>query len=198
MTDYKANRAARPVVVNVSNRHIHLRLEELELLFGKGHKLTKLKDLMQPGEHSCEEVLAIEGPNGRQIPKVRVLGPLRKATQVEVSMTDSIHLGLGAPVRVSGDTAGSAAVKVIGPAGTVSLKEGCIVAKRHVHMTPADAEFYGIKDKQTIQVRIDGERGLVFDNVMARVHPNMLLECHLDTDEANAAGAKNGSRAVIL
>jgi putative phosphotransacetylase len=197
MTDFKANRASKPVIVNVSNRHIHLRQEEMELLFGKGHALTKLKDLMQPGEHSCEEVLTIEGPKG-QIPKVRVLGPLRKATQVEVSMTDSIHLGLGAPVRVSGDTAGSASVKIIGPAGTVNLKEGCVVAKRHVHMTPGDAEFFGIKDKEIIKVRIEGERGLVFDNVMARVHQNMLLECHLDTDEANAAGAKNGSRAVIL
>lgn len=197
MADFKANRTKKPVTVNISNRHIHLHQDDVERLFGKGYKLTKLRDLVQPGEHACNETLAIAGPKG-EIKKVRVLGPVRKATQVEVSLTDSITLGLGAPVRVSGDTAGSAAVKITGPAGTVELKEGCVVAKRHVHMTPADADFLGIKDKEIISIKIEGERGLIFDNVVARVHPNMLYECHLDTDEANAAGVKNGDKATII
>lgn len=184
-------------MVNVSNRHCHLHSDDMEKLFGKGHQLTPLKDLMQPGEHACKETITISG-NRRQIENVRVLGPLRKATQIEVSMTDSIHLGLNAPVRTSGDIAGSASVKVTGPAGTIELKEACIVAKRHVHMTPADAEFFGLKDKETVSIRVEGERGLIFENVTARVHPNMKLECHLDTDEANAAGVKNGSQAFIL
>ncbi|MFH1368703.1 MAG: phosphate propanoyltransferase [Elusimicrobiota bacterium] len=197
MTDYSANRKNKPIIVNISNRHCHLHQDDMEKLFGKGHKLTKTKDLMQPGEHACQETVAITGSKG-DIPNVRVLGPLRKATQVEISMTDSIHIGAGAPVRTSGDIAGSAAVKITGPAGSVELKEGCIVAKRHVHMTPADAEFFGIKDKDNIRIKIEGERGLIFDNVTARVSPNMTLECHLDIDEANAAGAKNGNQAFIL
>jgi putative phosphotransacetylase len=195
--DYKINRASKPVIVNVSNRHIHLRQNEVDILFGRGYQLTKLRDLMQPGEHACNETLTIAGKKG-EIKNVRVLGPLRKATQVEVSLTDSIHIGLDAPVRLSGNTAGSAAVGITGPKGTVDLKEGCVVAKRHVHMTPADAAFYGIKDHELLSVKIEGERGLIFENVVARVSANMALECHLDTDEANAAGAKNGSKAVIL
>ena len=195
--DFKTNRASKPVIVNVSNRHIHLHQNEVDALFGKGYQLTKLRDLMQPGEHACNELLTIAGKKG-EIPNVRVLGPLRKATQIEVSLTDSIKIGLDAPVRISGNTAGSAPVRIIGPKGTVELKEGCVVAKRHVHMAPADAAFYGIKDHDLLSVRLEGERGLTFDNVVARVSPNMLLECHLDTDEANAAGVKNGSQAFIL
>jgi putative phosphotransacetylase len=195
--DYKTNRASKPVLVNVSNRHIHLHQNEVDILFGKGYQLTKLRDLMQPGEFACNELLTISGKKG-EINKVRVLGPLRKATQVEVSLTDSIHIGLDAPVRQSGHLAGAAAVKITGPKGVVELKEGCVVAMRHLHMKPAEAEFYGIKDQDILRIKIEGERGLVFDNVVARVSANMMLECHLDTDEANAAGAKNGSKAVIL
>ena len=195
--DYKTNRASKTVLVNVSNRHIHLHQNEVDTLFGKGYQLTKLRDLMQPGEFACNELLVISGKKG-EIKKVRVLGPLRKATQVEVSLSDSIQIGLDAPVRQSGHIAGSAPVRITGPNGIVDLKEGCIVAMRHVHMKPADAEFYGIKDQEILRIKIEGARGLVFDNVVARVSPNMNLECHLDTDEANAAGAKNGSKAEIL
>lgn len=197
MADYIANRKSKAVIVNVSNRHCHLHPDDLEKLFGKGYQLTLLRNLMQPGERACKETITISGKKG-QIDNVRVLAPLRKATQIEISMTDSIHLGVGAPVRTSGDIAGSASIKITGPAGTVDLKEGCIVAKRHVHMTPADAEFFGLKDKDAVSIKIEGERGLIFNNVTARVHPNMSLECHLDTDEANAAGVKNGSQAFIL
>jgi putative phosphotransacetylase len=190
-------RASKPVIANVSNRHLHLALEDMERLFGAGYRLTKVKDLMQPGEHACQETVKIVGPKG-SIDKVRVLGPLRKATQVEISMTDNYALGVGAPVRGSGDVKGSAAVTIVGPRGSVDLKEGCIIAKRHVHMTTADAAFYGIKDNELISIRCGGDRGLVFENVLARVSDKMALECHLDTDEANAAGLRNGDQVVIL
>jgi putative phosphotransacetylase len=196
-TKMENNRAQRPVTANSSNRHIHLCAEDLEKLFGKGHQLVKVKDLIQPGEHACQETVSISGPKGA-IDKVRVLGPLRKFTQVEVSIGDSIKLGLSAPVRSSGDIAGSSPVKITGPAGVVELKEGCIVAKRHVHMTPADAEFYNIKDTELISIRCGGVRGLVFENVVARVSGKMALECHLDIEESNAAGLKNGDKVIIL
>ena len=192
-----ANRAARPVIANMSNRHMHICAADLEKLFGQGHTLTKTKDLMQPGEHACAETVKIVGPKG-EIDRVRILGPLRKATQVEISVTDRVKLGIPAPVRSSGDTRGSAAVTLVGPAGRIDLSEGCIVAKRHVHMTPADAAFYGLKDNELISIKCGGERGLVFDNVLARVSDKMTLECHLDIDEANAAALKNGDMVIIL
>lgn len=193
----KSDRYQRPVIVNVSNRHIHLCLSDLEKLFGQGYSLSKMKDLMQPGEHACKETLKIIGKKG-EIDKVRILGPLRKFTQVEISMTDNIHIGADAPVRCSGDIKSSAAVRIEGPFGSVDLAEGCIVAKRHVHMTPADASFLGIKDGELISLRTSGERGLLFENVVARVSEKMLLECHLDTDEANAAGLKSGKLVIIM
>jgi putative phosphotransacetylase len=185
------------IMVNVSNRHVHLCQSDVEILFGAGYKLTKRKDLIQPGEHSCVETVTIAGPK-RQIEKVRILGPIRKATQVEISMTDSILTGSNAPVRSSGDTTGSAPVKIIGPKGTLDLKEGCVVAKRHVHMTTQDANIFGLKDNQSISIQCSGERGLVFHNVVARVSDKMALECHLDTDESNAAGLKNGDYIILI
>jgi putative phosphotransacetylase len=190
-------RAQKPVIANSSNRHIHLCQEDMEKLFGKGYKLNKLKDLIQPGEHACAETVKISGPRG-EIDKVRILGPLRKVTQVEISVGDAVKLGLKTPVRGSGDIAGSSPVKITGSAGVADLKEGCIVAKRHVHMTPADAAFYGLKDNELISIKCGGERGLIFDNVVARVSDKMLLECHIDIEEANAAGLKNGDMIVIL
>ena len=192
-----ANRAERPVVTNVSNRHIHLRAAELEKLFGPGYTLTKIKDLMQPGEHACRETVTIVGKKA-SIENVRVLGPLRKYNQVEISRTDSFVLGVTAPIRVSGDIAGSAPVTIVGPYSTVELAEGCIIAKRHVHMTVADAAFFGVKNNDCISIRCAGERGLIFENVVARVSDAMALECHLDVDEANAAAIKNGETVIIL
>ena len=191
------SRAERPVTVNSSNRHIHLCEKDMESLFGKGYKLTKIKDLVQPGEHACNETVKISGPKG-EIDKVRVLGPLRKFTQVEISIGDAVKTGLKAPVRGSGDISGSSPVKITGPAGLVDLKEGCIVAKRHIHMTPVDASFYKIKDGDLLSIKCSGERGLIFENVVARVSEKMSLECHVDIDEANAAGLKNGDKAIIL
>lgn len=193
----KETRAQKPVIANISNRHIHLCAADCEKLFGAGHSLTRIKDLMQPGEFACEETVRISGPKG-EIEKVRILGPLRPATQVEISLTDSIKLGAKAPVRSSGNVAGSAAITIIGSAGTVALKEGCVVAKRHVHMTTADAAFYELKDNELVSIKCGGERGLIFDNVIARVSDKMRLECHLDVDEANAAGIKNGDLVIIL
>lgn len=191
-------RSQRPVTVNVSNRHIHLKAEDLEKLFGPGYQLKKVRDLMQPGEFASDSFVKIVGPKG-EIDNVRVLGPLRKITQVEISRTDDYKLGTNAPLRLSGDIANSAPIKVIGPKGVLELKEGCIVAKRHVHMTPEDAQFYQLKHGEIIQVKVENpERGLIFDNVVVRVSASMALECHLDTDEANACGVKNGDKVIIL
>ena len=184
------------IVANVSNRHVHLSQSDMETLFGAGYKLTKLKDLMQPGEHSCVETVTVVGRKRQQ--ETRVLGPIRNATQVEISITDGFNLGIDAPVRASGDVKGSAPVKIVGPKGVVELKQGCVVAKRHVHMTAKDAERLGLVNNQMISVKCSGERGLLFNNVVARVSDKMALECHLDTDEANAAGLKNGDFVTIV
>ncbi|MBN1385087.1 MAG: phosphate propanoyltransferase [Elusimicrobia bacterium] len=193
----REKRAQKPVIANVSNRHLHLCQEDMEKLFGKGYKLKKIKDLIQPGEFASKETVVIKGNKG-EIKKVRVLGPIRKATQVEISRTDSFILGINAPLRISGDTKGSAPVTIIGPNGTVELKEGCIVARRHVHFSIQDADFFKVKDGENLMVRVDNERGLIFNNVCTRVRANMTLEFHIDTDEANAAGIKNGDKVIIL
>jgi len=193
----RIDRSKRPIIANVSNRHIHLRKEDLEVLFGKGYQLTKLRDLMQPGEFAAEERVTIRGEKG-EIKDVRILGPLRKFTQVEISMTDAIRLGVNAPLRISGDIKGSAPITVIGPNGQLDLKEGCIVAKRHVHFSTKDAEIFQVKDGEILKVKTEGERGLIFDNVVARVREDMALEFHIDTDEANAAGIKNGDKVFLL
>lgn len=191
------NRAKNPILTNVSNRHIHLSKEDMEKLFGEGYQLTKKKDLVQPGEHACEEVLAIQGPK-RTIENIRILGPLRKQTQVELFMTDAIKIGVKPCLRLSGDLAGSEPITIIGPKGSITIKEGCIVAKRHIHFTTKDAQFYGVKNGDVLKLKTEGERGLVFDNVIARVSDKMALECHLDMEEANAAGVKNGDKLYIL
>lgn len=193
----REKRAQKPVIANVSNRHLHLCQKDLEKLFGKNYTLKKNKDLMQPGEFASDETVTIKGIKG-EIKKVRVLGPVRKATQVEISRTDSFVLGVNALLRISGDIAGSAPLTIVGSAGTVELKEGCIVAKRHVHFAVQDADFFQIKDGENLRIKVENERGLVFDNVVARVRGNMALEFHVDTDEANAAGIKNGDKVIIL
>lgn len=193
----KNNRQSNPIIVNISNRHIHLSKDIMEMLFGKGYLLKEKKKLMQPGEYACEETLTLEGPKN-SIEKVRVLGPVRKYTQVEVSVSDAIKLGILPEIRLSGDLSGSQPIKIVGPKGSVDLKEGCIVAKRHIHFSVKDAQFYGVKDKETVSLKIDGQRGLVFNNVVARVNDGMMLECHLDIEEANAAGVKNGTMATLL
>lgn len=173
-------------VVETSARHVHVTQEDLETLFGKGHELTKKKDLSQPGQFACEEKVIIVGSKKEM--KASILGPVRPETQVELSLTDARSIGVDAPIRESGDVAGSGACKLVGPAGEVELKEGVIAAKRHIHATPEDAEKLGVKDKDVVSVKIDTEgRSLVFGDVVVRVSPKYALAMHIDTDESNAA-----------
>ena len=177
------------VLVETSARHVHLTNEHIEILFGKGHTLTNKKELSQPGQYACEERDTLVGPK-KEIPNVIVLGPARPASQVEVSFTDARTLGITAPVRESGDIKGSGAVKLVGPAGEVELAEGAIVAKRHIHLTPADAEKFGVADKEIVSVKItNDDRTTIFGDVVCRVNPNFAPAMHIDTDEANAACA---------
>ncbi len=188
----------KEVLVEISARHVHVSEEHLEILFGKGYKLTPKKDLSPPGQFACEERVTVVGPK-KELAGVSILGPCRKATQVELSLTDARSIGVKAPIRESGDVAGSGACKLIGPAGEVELTEGVIAAKRHIHMTTADAEKYGITDSQIVSVKIPTEgRALVFDDVVARVSDSYALAMHLDTDEANAAAIPGGCMGIIL
>ena len=174
-----------PIPVGISNRHIHLSQADLDVLFGPGYELTKIKDLKQPGQFACKETLTICGPKGA-LEKVRVLGPLRKATQVEVLLGDSFKLGIKPPTRMSGDLAGSPGCTLVGPKGTVVLSEGVIVAQRHIHMTAAEAEAYGVTNGQTVSIEFDGPRCGILGNVAIRAGEGHALECHVDTEEANA------------
>ena len=186
------------VPVGVSNRHIHLTAADVETLFGKGYELTKLKDLSQPGQYACKETLTIVGPSLRPIENVRVLGPVRKSTQVEISRTDSFTLKVKPPVRESGNIAGSAGITIIGPKGVVTIQEGVIIANRHIHMSPADGEAFGVKDGDTVIVETDSERRTRFYDVQIRVSDAFRLEMHLDTDDANAAGLGNGAKVRVV
>lgn len=188
---------SKTVPVGVSARHIHLTQEHIEILFGQGYQLTEFKPLSQPGQFAANEQVAVIGPKG-QFDKVRILGPARPASQLEISRTDSFALGVKAPVRESGNIEGTPGIKVKGPAGEIELEQGVIVAARHIHFHTSDAEKWGIKDKQLLKVRLSGERGLVLENVIARVSDNFALDMHIDTDEANAAGAKTGDTAEII
>lgn len=189
---------SKPVLVEVSARHVHVTTEALEILFGKGHKLTPKKELSQPGQFACEERVDIIGPK-RELKGVSILGPERKATQVELSLTDARSIGVSLPIRESGDIAGSGVCKVVGPCGEIELTEGVIAAKRHIHMSVADAERMGIKDQQIVKVEIPTEgRSLVFGDVVARVNGNFMLAMHIDTDEANAAGIQGTCTGNII
>ncbi len=186
----------RPIPIEVSAHHIHLSQAHVEALFGADHQLTHHGDLSQPGQYACKEQLAIVGPKGR-IERVRVLGPARKATQVEIAMTEQFKLGIYPPIRESGDIEGSPGCMLEGPAGSVTIEAGVICALRHIHMTPADALRYGLKDKCTVRVRVPGDRELLFGDVRIRVDANFALAMHIDTDEANAANLRNGAQGFI-
>jgi acetate kinase len=185
-----------PILVEVSAHHIHLAQDHVEALFGPGHQLTKQADLSQPGQFACKEQLTIVGPKGR-IERVRVLGPTRKATQVEIAMTEQFKLGIYPPIRESGDIEGSPGCTLEGPAGSVVIDKGVICALRHIHMTPADALRYGLRDKSTVRVRVPGDREMIFGDVRIRVDSNFALAMHIDTDEANAANLRNGAQGFI-
>ncbi len=186
------------VLVETSARHVHLTKEHIEILFGEGATLTHKKDLSQPGQFACEERVTVVGSK-KSIPNVIILGPARPASQVEVSLTDARTLGVSAPVRESGDVAGSGACKLVGPCGEVELSEGVIAAKRHIHFTPADAEAFGVADKQIVSVKIENDtRSTIFGDVVVRVNPNFAAAMHIDTDESNAACAFGACYGEII
>ena len=185
------------VPIGVSARHFHLTQEHVETLFGPGYQLTKKKDLMG-GQFASNETVTIVGIKLRAIENVRVLGPVRKASQVEIFSTDALKLGIKAPIRESGDVAGSAPIALVGPKGALYLKEGCIVAMRHIHMSPADALAAGVHDGDIVSVKADNERGTIFNQVKIRVNPSFTLEMHIDTDEANASKIATGDTVTII
>ncbi len=187
------------IPVGVSNRHIHLSAADVEILFGKGYELQPMKELSQPGQYACKEQLTLVGPSMRAIEKVRVLGPVRKATQVEISRTDSYTLKVKAPVRESGKIAGSAPITIVGPKGVISIPEGCIIANRHIHMSPEDGRHFGVSDGEYVDVEVDdGERRTKWYDVQVRVHPDFRLEMHVDTDDANAVGLPCGGKVHLV
>ena len=193
-----AAKSANEIPVGISNRHIHLSQQDVETLFGAGYQLTPLKDLSQPGQYACKETLTLVGPSMRAIEGVRVLGPVRKNSQVEISKTDSFQLKVNPPVRESGKTEGSAPVTIIGPKGVVSLKEGCIIANRHIHMSEEEGAAFGLKDGDYVTVEANGERRTTFYDVQVRVNKAFRLEMHIDTDDANAAGIGNGTKVKVI
>jgi propanediol utilization protein len=193
-----ASPATPELVVTISARHLHLTDEHVEVLFGKGRTLTKMKDLYQDGYFAAEETVMIVGPKRRMLPSVRVLGPTRSASQVELAFTDSISLGIDIPVRESGKVAGSAGCVLVGPKGVVDLKEGVIRAERHVHMGPSDAAFYGVADKDRVKLIVYGGCKTTFENVLVRVGNGLKLEVHLDTDEGNAADLEHATKVELI
>jgi len=194
---YKGVRKMK-ITVETSARHVHLSAKDVAALFGEGHKLTNKKELSQPGQFACEERVNIVGPKN-EIKNVIILGPERPATQIEISLTDARTLGITAPIRESGDIAGSAGCKLVGPAGEVELSEGVVVAKRHIHMRPEDAEKFGVSDKQIVNVLVKTEgRNTIFGDVVARVNAAFMPYMHIDTDEANACGAAGNVDGEII
>ena len=184
------------IPVGVSNRHLHLSQADLDILFGPGYQLTPIKDLSQPGQFACKETVTICGPKGA-IEKIRVLGPVRSKTQVEILTGDGFKLGVTAPARLSGDLAGTPGITIVGPKGSVQTTEGLIVAQRHIHMTPRDAAVYGVHDGQIVDIAVDGPRGGIYSNVAVRANDASALECHVDTEEANAMNLNSLSKIKI-
>lgn len=183
--------------IGLSNKHLHLSQADLETLFGKGHELHPTKPLKQPGQFACDEKVDIVGPK-KTLAAIRVLGPVRKETQIELALTDARTIGIAAPVRESGKLEGTPGVKLVGPAGEVELDHGVIAALRHIHLSAEQAAEAGVKDKDIVSIRVEGERGLVFDNVLVRAGEGHECEIHLDTDEGNAAGLGNDAYGEIV
>lgn len=192
------SRYETPIAIGVSNRHVHLSQADWDFLFGEGLVPRKFRSVKQPGFWACYETVDIEGPKGK-IEKVRLIAPHRKKTQIEVAKTDAAQLGLRPPVRGSGDLGGSSPVKIIGPKGVLEIKEGLVIASRHIHFSPAEAEAMGIKEGEIVRVRVGagGPRESIFTNVLCRISDQFSLEFHIDTDEANAAWVKTGDVVYI-
>ncbi|GIM29792.1 propanediol utilization phosphotransacylase [Clostridium polyendosporum] len=194
---FKLQKERNKVPVSISARHLHLNREHLDLLFGIGYELTKVKDISQPGQFAAEEKVTLVGSRGR-IDNVRVLGPLREETQVEISATDARVLGIEPIVRNSGNHEGTPGLVIVGPKGILNLKRGCIVVERHIHMTPEDAVNFGVSDGQKVCVKVDSIRGGILDNVFVRVQKDFALDMHIDVDDSNAFLIKNGDMLEIL
>jgi acetate kinase len=185
-----------PIPIEVSAHHVHLSQEHVEALFGKGHELTNDVELSQPGQYACKEKVALVGPKGR-VERVRVLGPTRKETQIEISMTEQFKLGVQPPIRGSGDLDNSPGIILEGTGGSVAIEKGVICALRHIHLLPENALRLNLRDKDMVRVRVEGERELIYGDVLVRVHPSYRLAMHIDTDEANAAGIRTGMTGFI-
>lgn len=185
------------IPVGISCRHVHLSQEDLNTLFGYGYELTKIKDLSQPGQTACRETVTIVGPRGA-IEKVRILGPVRSRTQVEILAGDSFKLGISGLLRMSGDLSGTPGITIVGPKGSVRTREGLIVAQRHIHMLPREAERFGVRDNEVVSIRFDGPRGGTLSNVIIRANDASALECHVDSEEANACGLTADSKVTIV
>lgn len=185
------------VPVGISARHVHVSQADLDILYGEGYQLTVKKDLLQIGQFAANELVDLVTEKG-SFKNVRILGPLRKQTQVEVALTDAMKLKINIPVRDSGDLKNSPGITIVGPKGTVELTEGVIAAGRHIHMSLPDADAFGVKDRDIVSVRCGGERGVIFENVLIRAHESFRLEMHIDTDEANATMCKNGGLVEII
>jgi propanediol utilization protein len=187
-----------PLVVNVSARHMHVTPAHLEVLFGAGAKLTKMKDLYQQDEFASEQRVTIVGPRQRIIPDVRILGPVRNYTQIELSYTDGIYLGIDLPLRISGNHDNTPGITIMGPRGALTIDRGVIRAERHVHMSTEDMHYYGVKDGDQMKLRIDGPCGVTFDRVRIRYHPKVILEVHIDTDEGNACDLESATHMELF
>ena len=185
------------VPIGLSNRHCHLTEEQISILFGEGAKLTNIKDLSQPNQFACEEVVDITGPKGT-INGVRIIGPARDAAQVELLAADTYKIGVPIAIKMSSDIEGTPGCKITGPCGEIEIDKGVIVAMRHIHMSLKDAEDFGVKDKDVVNVRVDGPRSVTFNNVIIRASESYALDFHVDTEEGNAAGAKNGQLCQLV
>jgi len=195
----EADLAGRLIVpIGVSARHMHLTREALEALYGAGHQLRVYRNLSQVGEFAAEETVTVVGPRGRALEGVRLLGPTRSFVQIELARSDGLRLGIDLPVRKTGDLRGTPGLTVVGPAGTVVLKEGAIRTTRHIHMSAEDASRFGVRDGQIVRARIAGVRAVVLENVEIRVGERFVLDFHIDTDDANASGADTGVFAEVL
>ncbi|HOI85074.1 MAG TPA: phosphate propanoyltransferase [Acholeplasmataceae bacterium] len=188
----------KKIPVGISGRHLHLTQEHLEILFGKGYQLTVMKELSQPGQYAAEEKVDVVSPDGKLLAGVRILGPVRPASQVEISKSDAIRFKFVAPVRSSGDVKGSGAATLIGPKGQVSISEGVIIADRHIHFSPEEATEFGVVDRQMVSIKIGGIKPGILDNVLCRVHPQFRLDCHLDTDDGAAFMLSTGDTVELV
>ncbi len=193
-----SNAGPNPLLVNVSARHVHVTQSDLEKLFGPGSQLTKMKDLYQEGEFASEQQVNLIGPRNRMIPGIRILGPTRNYTQVELSYTDGIFMGIDLPLRISGNHDNTPGCVLVGPHGSINLDKGVIRAERHVHMGPADLAHFGVKDGDYMKLKVDGPCGLTFDRVKVREHPKVKLEVHIDTDEGNACHLPSATRMELI